>query len=242
MFATPCYGGVINTTTMMNYLNMTRNLDYLDISYDVRLLSNESMVTKARNKLVEYFLEDNYTHLMFIDSDMGFHYETILKLLNFDKPIVGCTYPVKKINWPKIIKNLKSIKDIKDLLKYSFHYINDINIKSGEFEKIDWLPTGFMLIKKEVFIKMMKEQPDKLYIPDYHTHDFKYQDKKHYDFFEAGVHHGEIRGKTGMRYYGEDSYFCKKWTDMGGEIWVYNPKHKLTHIGNTWFGESAKIT
>ena len=55
MFATPCYGGVINTTTMMNYLNMTRNLDYLDISYDVRLLSNESMVTKARNKLVEYF-------------------------------------------------------------------------------------------------------------------------------------------------------------------------------------------
>ena len=57
------------------------------------------MVTKARNKLVEYFLEDNYTHLMFIDSDMGFHYETILKLLNFDKPIVGCTYPVKKINW-----------------------------------------------------------------------------------------------------------------------------------------------
>ncbi len=220
---------------------MTRHLDYLNISFDIRLLSNESMVTKARNKLVEFFLEGDHTHLMFIDSDMGFHHETVLKLLNFDKAIVGCTYPVKQISWPRIFKNLKSIKKIRDLLKYSFNFINEINVEDGEFEQVEWLPTGFMLIKREVFIKMMKEQPNKFYIPDYNTNEYRYKDKKHYDFFEAGVHHGEINGKTGMRYYGEDSYFCKKWTGMGGEIWLYNPEHKLTHIGNTWFGESARI-
>ena len=67
-------------------------------------LLKSSLVTQGRNLCVSNFLNDlnNYTHLLFIDSDIDFSHDTILKLLKFDKEVISVPYPMKTISWEQI--------------------------------------------------------------------------------------------------------------------------------------------
>jgi hypothetical protein len=67
-------------------------------------LFNESLITRARNYLVDEFLRSGYTHMMFIDSDIHFNPQDIIALLALDKDVVGGPYPKKSINWKNIIR------------------------------------------------------------------------------------------------------------------------------------------
>ena len=67
---------------------------------------NESLITRARNYLVDEFLRaEGFTHLMFIDSDIHFDPRDVLSLAvlcDDDKPIIGGPYGKKCIAWEKI--------------------------------------------------------------------------------------------------------------------------------------------
>ena len=232
LFATPCYGGLINSRTALNYIEVVKELDKRKIKHDIKFLVNSSLVTKGRNILTAHMLEDkSFTHLMFIDADMGFHTSTFFKLLDLDKHVVGCPYPAKLINWGKMYKNIDNIKSPNDLIKNSVNHVGYPlpieNLKNNKCEKTDFLGTGFMLIKREVFIEMMDNEPKKFYKPDYPTTAFRFKNKKHYAFFENGIVDGNYRG--------EDYHFCEKWRKMGGNIWIFHCKLGLSHIGSHEF-------
>ena len=55
------------------------------INFRITTLRNESLVTRARNILSAMFMESDCTHLFFIDSDIEFDSESILRALAFDK-------------------------------------------------------------------------------------------------------------------------------------------------------------
>jgi hypothetical protein len=55
-------------------------------------LMKSSLVTQGRNLCVNGMLEEGekYTHLLFIDSDIEFKAETILKMIAADKDVIAC--------------------------------------------------------------------------------------------------------------------------------------------------------
>jgi len=228
---TPCYGGLIGYNAAMGYMSTLGALFNAGIKWQIQMLANESLITRARNQLAMQFIMSDATHLMFIDADIGFQSAPILRMLEKDKDIIGCVYPKKEINWQYIYKERNNVKNAEEMSNYSAAYASNFVLdKRGQpidekgLLRIEDLATGFMMIKREVFIKMMREWPDRYYQPDYDTSKYKDPKAKHFVFFDTMIH------PESRRYLSEDYYFCYHWRELGGEIWCY-PNYDLSHMG-----------
>jgi len=194
----------------------------------------DSLVTRARNKLVDNFLKQKeYTHLFFIDADIIFQPQEFIRVLLFDKPLTAAGYPIKHedpieegdasqgwcINFP--------------LGKY------DLKDNDKGFKKVNYAGTGFMCIERQVFEKIVKEYPSIEYqtdvrakIDDKRDSYKDIQGKKEYAFFDCGIQgNGILKDpENTQRYLSEDYYFCQLWKQCGGEIWA-DLTSNLKHIG-----------
>ena len=84
-------------------------------------IGNESLITRARNTIVQLFMDGDYTHLLFIDADLAFNPTAVIRMLEYDKDVVTGIYPRKTIDWIKVKKRLKENPDIaKYVLKNFF--------------------------------------------------------------------------------------------------------------------------
>lgn len=93
-FATPCYGGMLTDQFFLSIFRATQVLMQHGINFRVTTLRNESLITRARNILTAMFLESPCTHLMFIDSDIEFQPQDILRALAYDKDIIAGAYQI----------------------------------------------------------------------------------------------------------------------------------------------------
>ena len=194
-------------------------------------LIKSSLVTQGRNLCVAGFLESNYTHMLFIDSDIYFEATSIIKMIEKDKDIISIPYPLKTMMWDKAIDNIKDnkTKTVNDLKKslntYPMKVEDDKNISldNGVME-VTHSPTGCMLIKRTVFDKLIKAYPD-MGIVQKTIINGKYVDKPNmWNFFDT-IH--DPRTKI---YLGEDFSFCKLWKDIGGKCHAYI-NDTIVHIG-----------
>ena len=97
-FALPCYGGILHECVATSLIKFAIYAQRLGMAFSLDTMINESLVQRARNHLSAKFLENGVaTHLMFIDSDIGFEPEHIFKLILHDKDIVGGLYPKKTL-------------------------------------------------------------------------------------------------------------------------------------------------
>jgi len=87
---TPCYGGMITADYFKSCLRLVNEAPKHDIALQFGTVGNESLVTRARNTLVQLFMDDpgNYTHLLFIDADIGFSEKTVFRMVDLDKDVV----------------------------------------------------------------------------------------------------------------------------------------------------------
>ena len=69
-------------------------------------IGNESLVTRARNTLVQLFMDEEYTHLLFIDADLSFNPESVFRMLDLDEDVVTGV-STKGIDWTKALKRKK---------------------------------------------------------------------------------------------------------------------------------------
>lgn len=242
--AIPCYQGFISVHTFNGILNLTNWCKKKSIDYKIQTLRNESLIPRARNTLVSLMLDDkdfNASHLLFIDSDIGFSYKNIQRLIEFDKDIVCGSYPQKKIFFEKLNSEIKKIKnfdnfDIRKVLSKSFNFnLNldkkEVNIIDG-FMKVDEAATGMMLIKKNVFFKMQKRFPERKYVTKINLGQIRKESENLYDLFATGVY-------KNSQYLSEDYYFSRLWSECGGEIWmdIVSP---LLHFGQMeFYGDAA---
>jgi hypothetical protein len=198
-------------------------------------LLKSSLVTQGRNLCVNAFMEEcknfTYSHMLFIDSDIEFSFETIMKLVAADKDIVAAPYPLKTLDWNKIAHRIKTrnIEDGETMSKNGFTWPikledkNQISITKGVAE-VSHAPTGCMLIKREVFEKMIKELPElKINQPTIINNQI-IEKEFMYNFFDC-YHEPETK-----RYYGEDFGFCKRWSEIGGKCHILVDDY-ITHIG-----------
>ena len=239
---TPCYGGMITADYFKSCMQLVAIAASQKIELQFGTIGNESLITRARNTLVQLFMDGDYTHLLFIDSDIAFNPEAVIRMLDYNKDVVTGIYPRKTIDWIKVKKRLKENPNISEdeLLASSLQYNlnvtnpNRIILDKGFIEVMDG-PTGFMLIKRNVFERMAKVYPDLKFVPDQHinqSHDkeFEYHNTSdwNYTFFDTMI---EPQTK---RYLSEDYAFCRLWQNMGGKIYA-DIVSGMTHYGNYAF-------
>jgi hypothetical protein len=239
---TPCYGGMITADYFKSCMQLVALAATKKIELQFGTIGNESLITRARNTLVQLFMDGDYTHLLFIDADLAFNPTAVIRMLEYDKDVVTGIYPRKTIDWIKVKKRLKENPDMPEdeLLATSLQYNlnvkdpNKILLEKGFIEVMDG-PTGFMLIKRNVFVRMAEVYPNLKFVPDQHinqSHDTEFDYHKtsnwNYTFFDTMI---EPQTK---RYLSEDYAFCRLWQNMGGKIYA-DIRSGMTHYGNYAF-------
>ena len=206
-FCIPCYGGMITESCFMSMLKFMATAQQLGMQLTIDTMVNESLVCRARNSLVAkmMYLEPKSTHLLFVDADIGFAPEEIIKLLLADKDVIGGLYPKKALPISYVVNKIYDAEAEKD----------------GNIVEVANFGTGFMLIKRGVIQTMFDKFPN-LHYQDSIGLDPKYDPFK-YALFDTMI---DERGE----YLSEDYVFCKRWREMGGKIYV-GLSIKLDHSG-----------
>src|SRR5271170_3626596 len=98
--ATPCYGGLVTQRYMQSVCALLEYGNVNGLPVSVELLGYDSLITRGRNTLVTTFLDSpTATHLMFIDADIGFTPDQVVRILNFNEPVAAGTYPLKVLHY-----------------------------------------------------------------------------------------------------------------------------------------------
>lgn len=227
------YGGMCYGAYASSVVAFVRLCDRLNIEANIFTLTNESLVQRGRNSLVNMFLKTDYTHFFFIDSDIAFDAEEAIKMLTADKDVLCGAYPRKYLDWRNIreaaIKG-GSIQDMKsEALQHVVNFIDDDRrppIDKQGCVEVEYSGTGFMLIKREVF-ETLKPHVE-IYLCDSEvTGQISVNDVIH-EFFYTGREEGT------KRFLSEDYAFCQLWRRHGGKIHVA-PWINLAHIGTHAF-------
>ena len=235
MIGTPMYGGMGNTLFFSSLLQLQEHCHKHSIVFQHCFMMNESLIDRGRNGIVHEFLtRSNADYLLFIDADVQFRPEDVLMMMSYDKDIICGPYPKKHINWPVIIAAVKNGMDDPAYLEklvgeYVFSTLDD-DTKVGEIVRVAEAGTGFMLIKRSVFEKMAKAFPENAYVSDHSADVLKGVEKKMFAYFRTGIFNG--------RYLSEDYYFCHKWREIGGDVWLF-PWALTTHYGTYGFQGSV---
>jgi hypothetical protein len=248
--ATPCYGGQIGEPYFRSMMRLAILCNKFDIKYTISTLANESLITRGRNTLVSFFMENkDATHLFFIDADIEFNPEDLLRQVAYDKPVVVGAYPKKAINWDSIIsaarnpdldENAQSIEGHSSNYVVNFDFLKDENgNRTPQVQIVDNLVrlkdagTGFMCIKKEVIQQMMDAHPELKYVNDINV-DQKFEPFM-YALFDTMI------DPESRRYLSEDYMFCRLWQNMGGDVYL-DPRTALNHVGHyTFRGNIRKL-
>jgi len=234
MIAVPCYDQQVTEPFFMSCIRMAMGFKDANLHFAISTIT-DSLISRARNNLIAKFMANpEFTHIMFIDADIGFDYEDVIKLLWHDKDIVTGSYPIKKINWNKVEQLVNEKTPTEKLMTKSLRYVvNPVQDKRGTVVvdngamNIYDAGTGFMLIKREVIEKMIKEYPHLKFKDD--TGSLSREEMNWtYAFFNS-----YIDNETG-RFLSEDYGFCRYWQDIGGSVWV-DPTIDMLHLGRMKF-------
>jgi len=210
----PCYGGQLTESTFMSFIKWANTARQLGIDWTVETMTNESLISRARNTLTAKYLHTKEsTHLMFIDADIGWEPWHLLVMLDAQKDVIGGLYPMKSLPVKWCVNGIPGKAE-------------DPNSNHVEVTKTG---TGFLLIKRDVFEKLNAHPAVKPFTNDIGLDPVLNQYMKTY--FDTAVREN--------RYYSEDWTFCENWRDIGGQVWV-DKRVLLRHTGTYVFDHNSQ--
>jgi FkbM family methyltransferase len=160
-------------------------------------------VARARNILTANFLSSACTHLLFIDTDIGFGPEDVSRIASHQESLVGGMYPLKTPS-PEVQWCNNGLE-------------GDSPVRADGLREVRYIGTGFMCIRRDVFEKMISADGASIhYRQDYPPH------REEYAFWREGPHGG--------RYLTEDWLFCQRWLELGGQVFA-DTRVVLRHAG-----------
>ena len=206
--AMACYDSV-KINTMLSVTRLVKEFTKAGLEWQIETVKSP-YVSKARNALTALFLRSKYDYLLFIDADVEFNPEAVIRMLVTKKDIILTPYRVK---FPQDV----------NFTKYSVSFPDDKNVTilPGDLVEISEGPAGLMLIHRKVFEFLMDSCP-RLKI----QHPFKKESDPYlYNFWDTtfDMDQGLWRG--------EDISFCRLARDYGFKIYA-NIKSRTTHHGS----------
>ena len=243
--ATPMYGGQCHGMYTKSSCDLATSATQYGMDIRFFYLFNESLITRARNYLVDEFLRSPYTHLMFIDSDIHFNPQDVLTLAALDKDIVGAPYPKKCIAWEKVRNAVDAglaDENPEKLEEYTGDFVfNPANgtseIKITDPVEVLEIGTGFMMVARSVFEKFRDAYPQFNYKPDHNRSENFDGSRYIHAFFDTVIDSEAFAGEGSSgsdRYLSEDYMFCQFTRKIGISTWLC-PWMKLGHVGSYVF-------
>jgi len=244
--AAPMYGGQCAGM----FCRSTNDLSAMAVHYGIDLrfyyLFNESLITRARNYCVDEFMRSDCTHMLFIDSDIGFDAKDVMTLLalmddNSEYDVLCGPYPKKCISWEKIKQAVDlgvADDDANVLERFVGDYVfnpagGQTQIKIDEPVEVMESGTGFMMIRRSTFEKYAEAYPQYWYRPD-HVRTAAFDGSREIMmYFQADI--DPI--SDSKRYLSEDYWFCQLARAAGLKVWLC-PWIQLNHVGSYIFGGS----
>lgn len=206
MVAIPAYTGTIHLGTMRSLFT---DLLALQARGDVWSLHDEcgnALIADARALIVAQFLASQADTLVFIDSDVCWEEGALLKLIDYPVDMVAGIYPQRK-----------------DPINYCVKWQDKPELHADPATgllEVDGVPAGFMKVSRSQLEKMVEQYPNTEFFVE------NAPDKKAWALFADY--------RIGKHKMGEDYAFCRRWTDMGGKVWI-DPEIKMGHVGYKTF-------
>lgn len=245
--AAPMYGGQCAGMFARSVADLSAICTHYGIQVRFYFLFNESLITRARNYCADEFMRSGDTHLMFIDSDIGFNAQDVIALLalsDHEDPsneydIIAGPYPKKCISWEKIktaVDKGFADENPQNLEKYVGDYVfNPVQgngaIPLGQPVEVLEAGTGFMMIRRKTFEKFAEAYPQQLYTPDHIRTEHFDGSRQIMAYFDTPI------CPDTNRYLSEDYMFCQWSRKAGMKVW-FCPWMSLQHVGSYVFGGS----
>tara|TARA_B100000902_G_scaffold256212_1_gene242596 strand:+ start:328 stop:1338 length:1011 start_codon:yes stop_codon:yes gene_type:complete len=248
--ATPMYGGQcagMYTKACIDLATMCANYG---VECRFFFIFNESLITRARNYLVDEFLRaEGFTHLMFIDADINFNPKDVLSLAvlcNDERPIIGGPYGKKCIAWERIRHAVDAgIADENpdELSKFVGDFVfNPVQgtkeLQINEPVEVLEIGTGFMMAQREVFSRWKEAYPQFNYKPDHNRSEHFTGDRYIHAYFDTVIDNEKYMpmgsSNNSDRYLSEDYAFCQLARHIGEKIYLC-PWMQLGHVGTYVF-------
>jgi hypothetical protein len=230
---TPCFGGLVTAAYHASMQDFQLACLAKDIKLRSKMIVDDGLITRARAELVAWFLDSDATHLLFVDADIGFKADQFFRLLAFDVDVAAAAYPAKRVDFEKVARD--AIAGRPNLESASLTYVvawkegRQVEAKNG-FARARFAGTGFLLIKRKAIERLCAAHPELRYRSTQPAASFPREQvaKERFALFDP-----IIEPNTG-EYLSEDYAFCKRWTDLGGEIWI-DLHSRLDHVGPCTF-------
>lgn len=209
----PCYGG-IQPSCFHAIVALLAALRAKGISAFVGTRA-DPILHEGRNRLAQAYVASSYTHLLMVDSDVGFKPETVFAMLDRDVDFAAGAVPMRSYDWPKIERAVALGRDHPERFGTRFAVVLEEEPLAGA----SWWPVArvggaFMLLTRRVFEKVAEGTPHLAWTDK--------QGKQKHNYFDTEIVNGEP--------WSEDFAFCNRWRKAGGVIWLYADA-TFTHEG-----------
>lgn len=265
--ATPAYGGWLGTNythSILGLVNLCHDLgrqfglERPVPNYTFSFMHNESLITRARNTMVNECIKNvpGATDFLFIDADIGFNPKDIISLLFHPEEVIAASCAKKNLRLDRVFKAGQDYAKMNGKAKdYS---IQELEMMCGEFV-INFPPgqqptqfslgdlvevwdagTGLMRIQTQVFDKFAKAFPDRWYLPLIGEHEAG-KATPMYMYFQSRIDYDSAQHNAGgmPQYISEDYAFARDCRKAGIKVYVA-PWLETSHMGSYYFRGSMR--
>ena len=206
--ATPCLDGNVSahyTASLVRTATLLQQRGWRTPQIDFEI--GNSLIADARNKLVARFLASDCSDLVFIDADLSWSPDDLLRLASYDTPFVAGVYQRKS----------------RAKIDFAVKFGSAIGMDSQQLIAVDRVSTNFIQLRHDNLEKMVAAHPSLRLKPPSAPDDGRF-----YALFDTAVVDGE--------FIGEDFTFCDRWRAIGGQVLV-DPSMNFGHHGAATYDE-----
>lgn len=226
LIASPSYDGAVRMEYMRSIMTLTEHFGRAGVAWDL-ILEPATLLHVMRSVMAsKLLLDDSYTHLLFVDTDMGFDTSAVQKLIDANRDVIGCAYPYRTIPLHETVKNAEQTfrQAISEAAPYNVRFAagtKTVDVKSGICE-VASIGAGLLLISRAALQSLTNRAGVGKYKVGFPYNQW-YGGSHYYGFFDYVLADGA--------YMSEDYSFCHRWiNDCQGKIYAIVDQ-EIMHIG-----------
>ena len=227
VFGTPMYGGMCTSEYTDSLLKLSESCNKSGVKLTTIFLGNESLIQRGRNTIAHHFMNlPDATHLLFIDADIKFRVEDIVRMIKADKELIIGPVALKGYNWEEI--RMAALAGDDDIGRtggvFNINTLPGIEMENEEtpFE-IEHGGNAFMMIRRDCLQALESQTP--IYTNGGRSLPDGVEIK---DYFRVEIN------KDTNHLLSEDYFFCHSYRQIGGKVWCA-PWVETGHFGSHLF-------